>query len=132
MRWLVGSGLLGNTNVTWISFAGSTDFGLLIRLLTGQETLPKVLSGFLELFRKFFPTSYDVRVFSKLGRCRKEAIHGGLSAVCEALQVERVGNAHQAGSDALAALRCFERMTLADKDFAERSKQYCGILYGLA
>ncbi|CAL4909779.1 unnamed protein product [Urochloa decumbens] len=131
MHWLVSSGLLRNQKVTWITYAGGADFGFLIRLLTGKDTLPELRWDFLMLFWEFFPRSYDVRVFTKLGRCRKKAIHGGLAQVCQSLQVERTGEAHQAGSDALSAVRCFEKMVMCDSNFATESKKYRSFLYGL-
>ncbi|RLM99116.1 putative CCR4-associated factor 1-10-like protein [Panicum miliaceum] len=128
---LASSAMIRNPKITWISFMGYPDFGFLIRLLTRQEALPGDRFQFLNLFWELFPRSFDVRVFTKLGRCRKEVIHGGLAKVCETLQVERVGDAHHAGSDALLVVRCFHKMMTDSADFATQIPRYCGVLYGV-
>jgi CCR4-NOT transcription complex subunit 7/8 len=42
VRLIVNSGLLWNSNITWVTFHGAYDFGYLIKILTGRE-LPYVL-----------------------------------------------------------------------------------------
>ncbi|XP_062179524.1 probable CCR4-associated factor 1 homolog 10 [Phragmites australis] len=128
---LAGSGMINNSSLTWVSYMGYPDFGFLVRLLTGPHALPASRLEFLMLFWQLFPRSYDVRVFSKLGRCGREVIAGGLATVCQTLGVQRAGKAHHAWSDALSALQCLEKMASGDTDFARRMTRYSGVLYGV-
>jgi CCR4-NOT transcription complex subunit 7/8 len=93
-RWMSGSGLLRNSNVTWITFAGYNDFGFLTYYVTGAELGPD-RQGFLKTLRDLFPQSYDIRIFTKLGRCRTAVINGGLSKVCEKLEVKNPWSSSQ-------------------------------------
>lgn len=110
MALLAASGLLGNDELAWITFMGYVDFGYLIMLLRlrggGEGLLPASREEFLDEFRAAFPRSYDCKVFSKYGGCVGEPVPGGLAGVALELAVKREGEAHQAASDALLALRC--------------------------
>ncbi|TVT97181.1 hypothetical protein EJB05_57553, partial [Eragrostis curvula] len=130
VHWLWSSGAIANGSLTWVTFMGYPDFGLLVRLLMGKE-LPESRKEFLTWFWQLFPRSYDVRVFSKLGKGRKEIIHGGLAKVCEKLKAGAIGKAHHAGSDALTALLCLAKMVNQDPEFAELMSRFCAVLYGV-
>uniref|UniRef100_A0A0D9YZM9 poly(A)-specific ribonuclease n=1 Tax=Oryza glumipatula TaxID=40148 RepID=A0A0D9YZM9_9ORYZ len=56
-------------------------------------------------------------------------LHGGLNKLAELLDVERVGESHQAGSDSLVTSCAFWK--LKDSFFAGSTEKYAGVLYGL-
>lgn len=131
---LAASGLLGNDELAWITFMGYVDFGYLIMLLRrlrgGEEgSLQASREEFLDEFRAAFPRSWDCKVFSKYGGCVGEPpVPGGLAGVAKELAVKRVGEAHQAASDALVALRCHRKMMRMRPDFGAK---ICNLLYGV-
>lgn len=129
--WFAGSEMLKNVNITWITFNGYSDYGFLIRLMDGKDILPPTRLQFLNIFWTTFPRSYDLRIFTKLGRCRKTIIDGGLAKVCEALGVKIEGQTHHAGTDALSAIRCLERLISEDPEFSRGMTRYSGVLYGV-
>lgn len=103
------SGLLQNKNVTWVTFMGYQDFGLIINLLT-KDPLPETRLQFLLQVVEYFPSSFDCKSFSKYGKCiNKEIVPGKLDAVATELGAKRTGKGHQAASDALLSLRCLQR-----------------------
>ena len=123
---LVPSGLVLDTNVTWLSFQGSYDFGYLIKLLTCSP-LPALENDFFELFHLYFPESYDLKYvatdFDKMG---------GLNRISEELQVERIGRMHQAGSDALLTAATFFKMVdVFCQGHVTKASKFNGHLYGL-
>lgn len=62
--------------------------------------------------------------------CGKGGLYGGLSKLGVQLKVERVGTGHQAGSDSLLTLKCFNKLKqLYFKDVPV--KKYAGVLFGL-
>jgi len=132
-KWLSESGLICNSNVDWITFAGCNDFGFLTCCLTGTQLGPDRLQ-FLNTFRELFPQSYDIRIFTKLGRCRPAVMDGGLSKVCQRLQVQVKieGHAHNSAYDALCTILCLEKLSRADSHFFTRIRNYCGALYGVS
>lgn len=123
---LVPSGLVLEPKIKWLSFHGSYDFGYLLKVLTCGP-LPAEETQFFDLFRTFFPSSYDLKQvafdFEKMG---------GLSRLAEDLNVERFGIMHQAGSDALLTAAAFfkvmEKYCGGDISKADR---YNGYLFGL-
>lgn len=123
---LVPSGLVLDSNITWLSFHGSYDFGYLLKLLTCSP-LPSDESLFFDLFHLYFPSSFDLKFiaidFEKVG---------GLNRMAEDLQVERIGRMHQAGSDALlTAATFFKIVEMYCHGTIEHAKKYIGHLYGL-
>ncbi|KAL0865158.1 hypothetical protein Bca101_044276 [Brassica carinata] len=122
---LMGSGVLLNEEIQWVTFHCGYDFGYLLKLLTGKN-LPEKQSEFLYLVKTFFPRVYDIK--HMIGFCYD--LFGGLSSVASSLQVERVGISHQAGSDSLLTARVFGKMK--ERHFVGCSlDKYCGGLYGL-
>ncbi|KAF8064792.1 hypothetical protein N665_1166s0007 [Sinapis alba] len=123
---LMGSGVVLSDEIQWVTFHCGYDFGYLLKLLTG-ENLPEKQSEFLRLVKTFFPRVYDIK--HMIGFCND--LFGGLSSVALSLQVERVGIAHQAGSDSLLTARVFRKMK--ERHFAglRSLDKYCGVLYGL-
>ena len=45
--------------------------------------------------------------------------------------MERIEDAHHAGSDALLALRCMHKMMTNNDDFTTHIPRYCGVLHGV-
>ncbi|KAI9114078.1 hypothetical protein K1719_014728 [Acacia pycnantha] len=126
--FVLRSGLLFNSHLTWVTFHSSYDFGFLIKLVIGRQ-LPPNVHEFKHLVAQFFgPKTYDMKHIIKFcnGLC------GGLERVAMLLNVNRVvGNSHQAGSDSLLILKTF--MKLKDVYFNEHRllQKFQGILYSL-
>ncbi|CAI9098864.1 OLC1v1035590C1 [Oldenlandia corymbosa var. corymbosa] len=108
---------LDEDRVTWIVFHGSYDFGYLLKLLMGRQTLPNTRKDFpllmpdtqedfLRLLKIFFPTVYDVehllRFFPNL--------KGKLVEISERLGIVRIENSHQVGSDSFITTMAFTKL----------------------
>jgi len=120
------SGLVLNEDVKWVSFHSSYDFGYLLKTLTCRE-LPLDEPGFMDLLHTYFPCIYDV----KFMMTAVEGMYGGLSALADTLQVDRIGPMHQAGSDSLLTAQTF--FSLVKKHFAGScdDTKFRGELFGL-
>ncbi|KAJ9455395.1 putative CCR4-associated factor 1-like protein 7 [Diplonema papillatum] len=127
---LTSSGLVLSSDppVRWLSFHSGYDFGYLIKVLTNNE-LPLEEEGFFELMETYFPLVFDVKYLLKqTGGALSDMC--GLNKLGEDLDVQRIGPAHQAGSDSLLTSHCFFK--LAQEFFSDGTLQkHCGILYGL-
>lgn len=102
---LMMSGLVLDEDVRWLSFHSSYDFGYMVKSLTCAN-LPTEEASFLELLRMYFPNIYDMKYMMML--C--DGLHGGLQMLADAVQVERVGPMHQAGSDSLLTAQTFFKL----------------------
>ncbi|KAG8388239.1 hypothetical protein BUALT_Bualt02G0105100 [Buddleja alternifolia] len=102
---LMSSGIVLNDNVCWVAFHGGHDFGYLLKLLTCKN-LPDTQSEFFVLINLYFPVLYDIKHLMKFSN----SLHGGLNKLAELLEVERVGVAHQAGSDSLLTSWTFRKL----------------------
>lgn len=121
---MMSSGVVLNECVHWITFHSGYDFGYLLKLLTRQK-LPEADADFFALLKVYFPTVYDIKYLMKF--C--DNLHGGLNRLAEALDVERIGPQHQAGSDSLLTSATFNKL---QKGFLKGSaEKYAGVLYGL-
>jgi CCR4-NOT transcription complex subunit 7/8 len=121
------SGLVLNDDVKWVSFHSSYDFGYLLKTLSCQE-LPLEEVQFMELLHTYFPYIYDVKYMMTMV---EGGMHGGLSALGDTLQVERIGPMHQAGSDSLLTAQTF--FALIEKHFKGEcdDSKFRGELFGL-
>ncbi|EAZ07127.1 hypothetical protein OsI_29374 [Oryza sativa Indica Group] len=121
---LMSSGVVLNADVQWITFHSGYDFGYLLRLLTGRN-LPDNMPAFFDLIRIYFPVLYDIKHLMRF--CSN--LHGGLSRLGELLDVKRVGTCHQAGSDSLLTLGCYNK--IKEVYFKGSTEKHAGVLYGL-
>lgn len=124
---LITSGLVLYGDVRWISFHSGYDFGYLLKLVT-CEPLPATEAAFFELLHKWFPCIYDIKFLMR--SCK--TLKGGLQDVADDLQVARVGQQHQAGSDSLLTASTFFRLRERFFDGSIDAAKYLGCLYGLA
>jgi CCR4-NOT transcription complex subunit 7/8 len=102
---LTTSGLVLNENVKWITFHGSYDFAYLIKSLSNMQ-LPIEENGFNELLNLYFDTYYDVRQMIK----NISWLKGSLSRISNDLDIKRIGQTHQAGSDSLITSKVFFKL----------------------
>ena len=120
------SGLVLSDEIKWISFHSGYDFGYLLKLLTCAP-LPADEPAFFELFKTYFPVSYDVKYLMSA----IEHLKGGLNKLADDLKVERVGPMHQAGSDSLLTSATFFEMRTVYFDGKIDDAKYNGVLFGL-
>lgn len=119
--------LLRQKKVVWVTFQGSYDFALLIKILT-RKNLPQDVDKFMELLGKHFGfATFDVKLVT-----RSIGIHGGLDKVAIQLGLEqRTGSMrHHAGSDSLLVMQVFMKIYRDYKQVAN-SNEYSHKLYGL-
>lgn len=126
---LITSGVVLSDDVKWVTFHAGYDFGYLLKVLTAAP-LPATEHGFFELMVAYFPQIFDVKYLMKF----TQDLYGGLNRLAEALEVDRIGPKHQAGSDSLVTLAVFLKLRAThfrdDSDDAFNTK-FRGILYGL-
>jgi CCR4-NOT transcription complex subunit 7/8 len=120
------SGLVLNEDVKWVSFHSGYDFGYLLKTLTCVD-LPVEEMGFLEVLHTYFPCIYDV----KFMMTAVEGMHGGLSALGDTLQVERIGPMHQAGSDSLLTAQTYFALIKKHLENHCDDNKFRGELFGL-
>lgn len=99
------SGLVLNENLKWITFHGSYDFSYLIKALSNQP-LPVEESSFNEYLNLYFCNYYDVRQLLK----NINWLKGSLSRISSDLDIKRIGQSHQAGSDSLITSKVFFKL----------------------
>ncbi|KAF5183066.1 Ccr4-not transcription complex subunit [Thalictrum thalictroides] len=128
-EFMMGSGLVCNDSVSWVTFHSTYDFGYLVKMLTCRN-LPEDKNDFLKVLKVFFGNRvYDVKHIIRF--CN--GLFGGLDRLAELLNIDRlVGKCHQAGSDSLLTWHVFERIRqnyFANMD--DRIKIHAGVLFGL-
>jgi len=104
-EYFLSSGLILNDDVYWITFHGIYDFAYLIKALT-NFLLPKDEEEFHQVLAVYFPNFYDIRCIIN----NFSWIRGSLSKICSDFEIKRVGNTHQAGSDALVTTKLFFKL----------------------
>ena len=145
---LITSGLVLLPDVHWISFHSGYDFAYLMKLMM-QEPLPPDESYFHSLLDKYFPSLFDIKFMLKHAGAKgsvnnnqalsaeanmtltKLFTKGGLQDIAEELQVARIGQAHQAGSDSLLTGQVYFKMK--EKIFSGTidEDRYKGQVWGL-
>ena len=88
--------------------------------------MPHAESEFFELLALYFPSIYDIKYLMKF--CGN--LHGGLNKLAEALDVDRIGPQHQAGSDSLLTAATFAKLTTSFFK-GDAVVEHRGVLYGL-
>ena len=102
---LTTSGLVLNENVKWITFHGSYDFSYLITALSNQP-LPVEETSFNDNLDLYFCNYYDVRQLLR----NITWLKGSLSRISNDLDIKRIGQSHQAGSDSLITSKVFFKL----------------------
>jgi len=100
-------------NVCWVTFHGLYDLSHTLRTVTNRP-LPHSLAGFTSLLGIVFGDVVDIKYMARF--C--QGLRGGelgLAAIAKILNVERVGGAHQAGSDSLLTARVYTKMRMVYK-----------------
>eukprot|EP01041_Mallomonas_annulata_P007030 gene7030-14298_t len=120
------SGLVLSDDVKWISFHSGYDFGYLIKTLTCIE-LPPEENLFMDMLHLYFPCIYDV----KFMMTAVEGMYGGLNALADTLQIERIGPMHQAGSDSLLTAQTFFTLVQRHLNDSIDDTRFRGQLFGL-
>lgn len=124
---LITSGLALFEDVKWVSFHSGYDFGYLLKLVTCQM-LPANETEFFALLHQWFPCIYDIKYLMRSSKTLK----GGLQEVADDLQVTRIGQQHQAGSDSLLTASTFFKLRDRFFEGALDDSLYLGCLYGFA
>mgnify|MGYP005838165467 CR=1 FL=1 len=88
--------------MTWVFFQGDYDVAFLLNLV--RNFLPATLVEHMRRYTCSLPQLYDVRVLSRI-LFGKDA--GSLDWLADKINVQRTGNRHSSGSDALLTLDCF-------------------------
>jgi CCR4-NOT transcription complex subunit 7/8 len=101
----ISSGIVLNDKVKWITFHGIYDLAYLLRALSNQP-LPEDEATFFEYLNIYFPHFYDLRCMIR----KAVWLKGSLNRIATDLDVERIGQTHQAGSDSLVTSRVFFKL----------------------
>jgi CCR4-NOT transcription complex subunit 7/8 len=127
---LISSGVVLSPHVRWLTFHAGYDFGYLLKLLTGRP-LPTTEEKFFEDLHVFFPVIYDIKLLMK----STDTYKGGLDQLADELAVDRIGAAHQAGSDSLLTQATFFKLTQQcfrqDLEQGTFDEKFAGVLHAL-
>ncbi|TNJ27913.1 CCR4-NOT transcription complex, subunit 7 [Giardia muris] len=116
----LASGLLYNSDLTYVCFHGSYDFGYLISTVLCTD-LPTTPLEFNSLLARMFPGPLcDIKV------CYSWS--SSLANLATECLVERLGTQHQAGSDALVTMKVYQCLRAAR---GAPRKELLHVLYGL-
>ena len=141
---LISSGIVLNENIRCVSFDAATDFGHLIKWLTGKG-LPAKEAEFADQLRTYFPVVYDVQYLAKSckdldGDLLVVSVHH-VATVCDYysvsqvswyLGIQRVKSEHQAAGDSLMiAMIFFKMMDIYFENMIDYDK-YGGHLFRLS
>merc|ERR1712066_283412 len=113
----ITSGICLNNKVNWITFHAGYDFAYMLKLMRNDAQLPESEEKFFELLNLYFPNLYDIKYMVK--SCKVQ--EGGLEAIANELDVDRIGDAHTAGSDAVLTGQTFFKVL--KKYFCEKSDE---------
>ena len=121
------SWLVLNPEIIWVSFHGSYDFAYLLKLLI-NENLPTNESEYIKLLCCYFPNYYDIRMLIK---DNDTYFHGGLNKLIYALDIQRKGIKHQAGSDSIATIEAYHKLIENGSINVKKLKKWKNVLYGI-
>ena len=148
---LIPSGLVHNDDVHWISFHSGYDFGYLMKIMLCMP-LPDTEDEFHDLLTKYFPSLFDIKfMFKHADRHRvinnnnqpvsSEASNiltklaqtkGGLQDAADELGINRMGIAHQAGSDSWVTGQVYFKMREKIFGGTIESEKYSEQVWGLS
>jgi len=118
--------LSNHKDLKWVTFHGLYDFAYLWRLL-GRQDLPNSTSEFSVMLGGVFGSVYDVKYMARFCEGLMDG-ELGLERLSKILEVERLGRAHQAGSDSLLTAGVFLRMKIV---YGFEEECFKGFLYGI-
>ena len=101
----ISSGIVLNDEIKWITFHGTYDFAYLLKTISNQP-LPEDENSFCDYINLYFPVYYDVRYLIKNSIWLK----GSLTKIAGDLDIKRIGQSHQAGSDSLITSKVFFKL----------------------
>ena len=125
-EYLVVSGLILNEKVTWISFNGFSDFAYLLNISTNKP-MPDTEEDFDSDLALYFPNAYDIKILIN----NNELFKGGLNKIANELNIERHGEMHQAGSDAMVTGEVFFTLLRLNYVSKEELINWKNILFGI-
>ena len=105
-NFLMTSGLVINSDITWIAFHGSYDFSYLMKVLL-NSALPPTYEGMLTYIHHIFPSLVDLKVVIN---DIEEWKNYSLAKLSAEVGARRFGVQHQAGSDALVTLESYFKL----------------------
>ena len=114
---MISSGLVLNDNVNWVTFHGIYDLAYLLKLLTNQK-LPDNEELLMEDLDLYFNNYYDIRHIIK----DLHWLRGSLTKLSSYFGIQRVGSAHQAGSDSLVTSKLFFKIVEQFSDHIDMVK----------
>eukprot|EP00668_Euglena_longa_P001690 GGOE01001995.1.p1 GENE.GGOE01001995.1~~GGOE01001995.1.p1 ORF type:complete len:329 (-),score=53.28 GGOE01001995.1:1048-2034(-) len=123
---MISSGLVLNDENRWVAFHSGYDFGYLLKVLTNTE-LPEQESEFFDQLKTWFGNIYDLKYMVK--SCPTLNHRAGLNHLASELKVDRIGPAHQAGSDSLITSSLFFKLVQGSQ--LNRVGRFANVLYGL-
>ena len=82
-EYLTTSGLVLCEGVQWVCFHGIFDFAYLLKLLTGDKTLPDDEYQFQDALKMYFPSYVDVKTMA----APWSHLQGSLAKLCQELEV---------------------------------------------
>lgn len=115
-EYIMISGLVLNEDIHWVSFHGSSDFAYLLKLLLNSN-LPDTEEEFTQKLEIYFPNHYDLKVIVQQ---LNEKLNGGLNRIAQNLRIQRIGEVHQAGSDAYVTIGIFNKINKSRNEFIEK------------
>ncbi|KAJ6354567.1 hypothetical protein OIU77_005219 [Salix suchowensis] len=113
-------------NLCWVTFHGLYDLSHTLKTVTNRP-LPPSVAAFASQLGLVFGDVVDIKYMARF--C--QGLRGGelgLTAIAKILKVERVGGAHQAGSDSLLTARVYTKMRMA---YEIDETLFAGCLYGI-
>ena len=118
-RMLLTSGLVLSKKIHWVGFHCAYDFAYLIKLLTGNA-MPEKESTFYEFLEILFPSFTDFKFLIR----DSELVKKGLQEISQFMDIQRLGTAHQAGSDAYVTSSVFFKSikTMYNEEFIKKNK----------
>lgn len=116
-----------NDDIKYIVFHGAFDFGYLIHLFH-HSGISENAEDFTKLMNYYFPKVYDLKYLLRENSKYKDI---GLSKLAYKIDVNRIGPEHQAGSDALLTLQCYQQMKRSPEFQMENFDKHANVIYGI-